>query len=313
MAESPSPQPEDLADGQVLLRLIAGGLCGSDLPHFRGFGAAFGREEVPYDSSPAGFPLHEVVGEVLVSRSDQLDVGAKVVGWAEGSYGLAEFVVADDNGLVPIDDSMDATRAVMIQPLACVIEAVNRLRHIEGRSAAVLGLGPIGVLFSHVLNSRGVGSVTGIDVLDRTDVAPFFGIHCPVQIATSRWAENFAADDRPDLVIEAIGHQAGTFADAINAVRYQGEVYYFGIPSNDIYPLDMSKFLRKQLTLSAGATVDRRRHLLEAQAYLADNPELARRYVTDIFPVSDAQGAFERAANPRRGQLKVTLDMLQAP
>ena len=65
--EVPAPTPEDLVDGQVLLRVIVGGICGSDLPYFKG------REGGRYGTRPAGggpaepppgAPLHEVVGEV---------------------------------------------------------------------------------------------------------------------------------------------------------------------------------------------------------------------------------------------------------
>src|ERR1700761_2356911 len=81
--EVPAPQPEDLVEGQVLLRVIIGGICGSDLPYFKG-------REVPYGVRPAGggpavpppgAPLHVVVGEVNATRDDALPNGSVVVGW----------------------------------------------------------------------------------------------------------------------------------------------------------------------------------------------------------------------------------------
>ena len=55
-----------------------------------------------------GFPIHEIVGEVLASRHPDHRAGDRVVGWASGFDGLMERVVADGNGLAPYDPSLDA-------------------------------------------------------------------------------------------------------------------------------------------------------------------------------------------------------------
>jgi len=85
------PTPGDLDDGQVLLRVIAGGICGSDIPYFRGVHPI---PEVPglagrLSAELPGFPMHEVVGEVVASRHPETAVGSYVVGWARGMNGLA--------------------------------------------------------------------------------------------------------------------------------------------------------------------------------------------------------------------------------
>src|SRR5215207_2796088 len=81
--EAPVPQ---VARGLVLVRLHAGGICGSDLPSFRGRANPF----VDFYGEP-GFPLHEVVGEVV---EGDLPAGTRVVGWADGHRGLAEYFLA---------------------------------------------------------------------------------------------------------------------------------------------------------------------------------------------------------------------------
>ncbi len=64
----PDKSPESLAEGQVLLRFLAAGVCGSDMPAFRGT-----RGRIPGDNGAGaaekdGFPIHEIVGEVIASR-----------------------------------------------------------------------------------------------------------------------------------------------------------------------------------------------------------------------------------------------------
>jgi len=297
--EVETPGDADVADGQVLLRVLAAGICGSDLPMFRS------GSETPI----AGYPLHEVAGEVVVSRDPTLPVGARVVGWATAHNAAAEYAVVDGSGLLAYDETLKPVEAIVLQPLACVVAAVReQLPAVAGASAAVLGLGPIGMLFAHVLKSSGARSVTGVDRVDRSDLAAAFGLDGVVTMSGARWVAGLGeTGPRPEIVVEAVGHQVGTFDDAIRAVADRGRVLYYGIPDDAVYPLPMEVFLRKNATLSAGYTRDKRAALAAAAAYLDEHPDLAGSYVTQVRPMDDLQGAFELADRPAKGQLKIVL------
>ena len=99
-----------------------------------------------------------------------------VVGWASGFDGLMEQVVADGDGLASYDQALRPEHAVALQPLACVLYAVEQLPDLTGRHVAVLGQGSIGLLFSHVAKAAGAAQVTGVDPVDRTDIGPAFGV-----------------------------------------------------------------------------------------------------------------------------------------
>jgi threonine dehydrogenase-like Zn-dependent dehydrogenase len=223
--------------------------------------------------------------------------------------GIAELVVTDGDGLAGYDAGLPATTAVMLQPLACVLYAVEQLGDVSGTSVAVIGQGPIGLLFSHVLKARGARRVTGIDPVDRTDVAPAFGVDEMVTARAERWAGRLSDADRPSVVVEAVGHQISTLAPALDAVAFGGQVFYFGVPDDPIYPFDMMTFLRKNLTLRSGVALERRRVLADAGDYLAAHPELREGYVSHVHPVADVQAAFGAAISPRPGQLKIAVDM----
>lgn len=60
--------PESLTDGQVLLRFLAAGVCGSDLPAFRGAKGRIPGDDGRSGPEKDGFPIHEVAGEVIASR-----------------------------------------------------------------------------------------------------------------------------------------------------------------------------------------------------------------------------------------------------
>src|SRR4249919_2966011 len=100
------PSPESLAEGQVLLRFLAAGICGSDLPGFRGTKGKLPRDTGTCAAEMDGFPIHEIVGEVLASRHPDHRKGDRVVGWASGFDGLMAQVVSDGNGLAGYDPSL---------------------------------------------------------------------------------------------------------------------------------------------------------------------------------------------------------------
>lgn len=303
----PQRSPESLDGGQVLLRFLAGGICGSDLPGFRG-----AKGKLPGDTGASaaemdGFPIHEVAGEVIASRHPDHRQGDRVVGWASGFDGLMEEVVADGNGLAPYDPALSPEHAVGLQPLACVLYAVEQLPDLTGRHVAVLGQGSIGLLFSYVAKAAGAEHVTGVDPVDRDDVGPAFGVDTVVRATSDRWVSRLAPDAKPDIVIEAVGHQVATLGHAVEAAAPGGTVLYFGVPDDDCYPISMRTMLRNNLTLKAGVTLDRRRVLDRADAFAREHPDLLARYLTHTFPADDVQAAFELACLPVPGRVKIAI------
>jgi L-iditol 2-dehydrogenase len=303
----PEKTADDLGDRQVLLRFMAAGVCGSDLPPFRGV-----RGKIPGDTGVsaaemAGFPIHEVVGEVIASRDRSHGVGDRVVGWASGFDGLMEHIVTDGAGLAPYDPSLSPHHAVALQPLACVLYALEQLQNLRGLHVAVVGQGSIGLLFSYAAKVLGARRVTGVDPIDRYAVGKEFGVDTIVRATSDRWVSHLETSDRPDVVIEAVGHQVATLGHAIDAAAAGGTVFYFGVPDDDSYPISMRAMLRKNLTLKSGVTLDRRRVLCAANVFAREHPELLPAYVTHTFAVDEVQAAFELACSPTSERIKIAV------
>ena len=297
-------EPGEPRAGRVVARFEAGGICGSDLPSFLGVrdllvGASQGKP---------GYPMHEVVGRVEASAADDLPVGARVVGWPERHLGLAEKFAARADQVTLLDDELSPIQATVIQPLCTVLYAVRRLGDVRGARVAVIGQGSIGLLFSHALKAAGAGHVTGVDPIDRRDAADAFGVDSMEWSTSSRWVASLGEDARPEIVVEAVGHQAGTLEDAVEAVAQGGTVLAFGVPDETHYAFPFARFFRKNATLVAGVTLDRRRSLDAARDYLVEHREMLDAYITDVFPVAQAQAAFELAVKPTAGRLKVVLE-----
>ncbi|SEH85535.1 Threonine dehydrogenase [Mycolicibacterium rutilum] len=301
------PSPGPLTDGQVLLNFCAAGVCGSDLPPFRGV-----RGKIPGDRGPSaaelpGFPIHEIAGEVIASRHDAHAVGDLVVGWASGFDGLMQQVVAGGDGLASCDRNLGPAHAVALQPLACVLYAVEQLPPLAGLHVAVIGQGSIGLLFSYVAQAFGARRVTGVDPVDRSAIAGRFGVDEVVRATSDRWVSHLAPGDRPDVVIEAVGHQVATLGHAVEAAAPGGTVFYFGVPDDDSYPISMRTMLRNNLTLKSGVTLERRRMLSAAGEFARQHPDLLPAYVTHTFGVGEAQAAFDLACRPVPDRVKIAI------
>lgn len=299
--------PGSLTDGQVLLRFSAAGVCGSDLPAFRGAKGRIPGDDGRSGPEKDGFPIHEVAGEVIASRHPAHRPGDHVVGWASGFDGLMERVVTDGDGLAPYDPALTPAQAVGLQPLACVLYACEQLGDLAGRHVAIIGQGSIGLLFSYVAKAAGARRVTGVDPIDRRDVARAFGVDACVRATSDRWVNQLAAADRADVVIEAVGHQVATLNHAIAAAAPGGTVFYFGVADDEMYPISMRAMLRNNLTLKSGVTLDRRRMLELAGKFAAEHPWLLGAYLTHTFGVDEVQDAFDLACRPVAERIKIAI------
>jgi threonine dehydrogenase-like Zn-dependent dehydrogenase len=306
--ERPEPRADVLADGEVLLRVLAGGLCGSDGPFFR---RGVGRTVAPgRTGDPPPAPMHEVVGEVVASRSEFHEVGDRVVGWLESFAALQALVVGRGTSLYRYDRSLSPESAVALQPIACVLYAVDCIGDVRDRECTVLGQGAIGMLFSHVLAARGA-RVTGVDPIDRSAQSSAFGVDRVVTEVSTEWAREVrdSGGEGADLVVEAVGHQVSTLRDALELTRPGGRIFYFGIPDDEYYPINMEQMMRKNLTLMSGFTPfgERRRALAAADGYVRSHPDLPDELVTHRFGLDEVTAAYRTAFVPAVGKLKVVI------
>ena len=163
------PEPEPGAD-DVVVRVAACGICGSDLGYVAAGGLGGGR-------MPLG---HEIAG--VVAR-----VGAAVTGLVPGQHvvvnpmaadngignggsegGLAPLVLvrnaARGGAVLPIASSVPFTRAALAEPLGVALHAVRRAAPSPDARVVVLGAGPIGLGVVYWLRRRGVRDVVVADL-----------------------------------------------------------------------------------------------------------------------------------------------------
>jgi L-iditol 2-dehydrogenase len=188
-----------------------------------------------------------------------------------------------------------------------VLYAIEQLPDLTGRHVGVIGQGSIGLLFSSAAKAAGARQVTGVDPVDRGEIATTFGTDTYVRATSDRWVSHLRPDDRPDVVIETVGHQVATLNHAIEAAAPGGTVFYFGVPDDDSYPISMRTMLRRNLTLKSGVALDRPRMLELANKFAAEHPALLADYSTHTFGLDDVQGAFELACRPVPDRGKIAI------
>jgi 2-desacetyl-2-hydroxyethyl bacteriochlorophyllide A dehydrogenase len=172
----PTPQPDE-----VVLRVAQAGICGTDLHIFRG----------EYLSTFPLIPGHEFVGEVVAVGRDVrgIAVGQRAVGDPNLSCGncefcrslqpnhcrrwqavgvtragaFAEYVALPARAVYPVPDSIDDAAAAFIEPLACVVYALGRIRVRAGDDVLIFGGGPMGLLLTQALRRVGGARLTLVE------------------------------------------------------------------------------------------------------------------------------------------------------
>jgi L-iditol 2-dehydrogenase len=304
----PVPVLSPDSNSPILVRTECVSLCGSDIPFFTG------RKRLQPYPLAVGAPIHECVGEVVESASSLFQPGDRVLSIPDGNQGLAEYFIAQASRTVRLRDEIKADGAAcIIQPFSTVLNAMDRLGDIRGKSLAVIGLGSIGLMFCWLAAKRGASAVTGIDpCANRCRTAEYLGAtetKCRSSVEVVHDARIRAGEWKPaDICIEAVGHQMDTINDCIELVRKRGTVMAFGVPDHTVYALEYETFFRKNAILIATVTPEWTEYMSKAQdLFLANRKELLN-FITHRMPVREAQRAFEMYERHEDGIIKAILD-----
>jgi threonine dehydrogenase-like Zn-dependent dehydrogenase len=226
------------AAGQVLAKVLACGICGSDLHLLlHGEEARQLTEELEADAPPdplrpvmfePSAPMvmgHEFCCEVVDTGPgvERLKPGAVVVGMpaafdADGIHpigfsnrypgGYAELMVLNEMLALDVPAGLPADLASLTEPLAVGVHAVVKSRITSGEAAIVLGLGPVGLACIAELKRIGIGPVVGADFsARRRALAEHLGSDVVVdpaeRSAVAAWRDVDGV--RPLVIFEAVG------------------------------------------------------------------------------------------------------------
>ena len=306
--EVPVPHLSDGGPDRMLIRTRWVSMCGSDIPFFTG-----SKRHKNYPLLP-GAPIHECVGQVVESTSSRFEPGEYVIAIPEGNQALAEYFVARPARSVLLSPELGRVgTSCLIQPLSTVLNAVDRLGDIQGRSIAVVGLGSTGLFFCWLLKQRGASRIVGIDPSDhRCRLAEKLGAaHAyPMRsIEVVHLARKSPGEwEQPDICIEAVGHQMDTINDCFELIHKRGTVVAFGVPDHNVYAIVYETFFRKNAVLMATVTPEWQEYLGKARDLFSTYQEELEPWVTHRLPIREAEKAFSLYERREDGIIKAVLD-----
>ena len=263
------PRPT-IGAGEVLLRVLGCGLCGSDIA------------KIVDPSTPTPLVLgHEVVGEIVALGPGVTDcaIGDRVVAahhvpcgdchyCRRGSEsmchafkasnldpgGFAEYVrVPAPNvrhAMFRVPRHVTDEAASFVEPLACCLRSVRRARVAPGDTVVVVGLGSIGCLFVQLLRRAGAVVVGCDPIAARAELARRLGAAAAGPASTAAAAQRELSGGRGADQVIVTGGGTDVLPWAVESLRDGGTVHYFA-SGGDTLPLRLETLYHRELTLTA--------------------------------------------------------------
>lgn len=299
----PEPLPRE---GEVLIRCQWVSICGSNIHPYLGLGQ-WAKLEYP---KPPGWDGHECIGTILASRLSNWKPGTLVLAHPQDYCGFAELIRAKPPGLVALPQTPDPAPYIMAQPLATVLRAMSRIGSVANLCCAVVGQGPMGLIFTSVLRHAGARQVIGIDLLEnRVEAARRFGATDAVNASTDDPVEAVHAltgGAMADLCVEAVGFPE-SLSTAVKLTRKFGKVYVFGVPRYETQEFPLNAFFRGEMEMLSSVGAECVQFFQAAVRMLADGRLDLSALITHRLPWHEAQQAFDMYADHADGVLKVVL------
>jgi D-arabinitol dehydrogenase (NADP+) len=261
--EIPCPEP---GTDEVLIRVMASGICGTDVHIFRG----------EYLGGYPVIPGHEFAGvvEAVGSRVTRFQPGDRVavepniacdnceaclnnrqnfcMNWQAVGVtrpgGMAQFTTAPEKAVFNTAD-LAFEQAAFVEPLSCVLHGLERLGGEMAGKVAILGAGPIGSLLLQGARLQGAGHVT---VVDKNEAR----VKQAGELGADRLLTNLddLLPDHYDAVIDATG-VIPVMQRTVDLARPGGKILLFGVPpAGKEMCVEAFKIFRKGLTLLSSFT-----------------------------------------------------------
>jgi L-iditol 2-dehydrogenase len=313
------PSVSSVKDHEVKIKLIYGGICGSDVGVYKG---KLGHAKYPL------VPGHELVGEIIeVGENVPFNVGTRVVvtpntfcGECENclngrrnicknkeSLGVnitgvfSEEITISSKFVLPIPEELPSERAVLIEPFAVIVHAFQKINVTKDTSVAVIGCGTEGMLSIALAQYLGA-QVTAIDINEKKleKVGKEFA---GVKTALPEDAPESAFN----IVIEAAGVRSSA-EQTIKIVKPGGTIVYIGLAPEATF--SVMQIVRNEITLKGSIIYNFPVDFEKCVEYLSDEAFNIKPVVSNIFALKDYEKAYSDALSGQYG--KILIDFREA-
>lgn len=268
----PMPEPKP---GEALIKIMAAGICGSDIGAFRGTNGLVSYPRV------IGHELAGVVVSIPENNKNGIKVGDRVVVdpylycghcypcsigrtnccdnlhvlgvHVEG--GMAEYFCHPADMLIKIPDGMSWVQAAMAEPLTISLHGIHRGGLKAGEYCAIIGAGPIGLAAAMVAQAYGAHAILLDLVQERLDFAKFLGVEYTInsgkEDANARVHE-ITGGEGAQQVMECSGANPA-IRSTLDLVSHAGRITFTGWPKKET-SLPTDTITRKEIDLRGART-----------------------------------------------------------
>jgi L-iditol 2-dehydrogenase len=327
LVELPAPSP---APDEVLIRVAACGICGSDV---HGYDGSSGRRIPPIVMGHEAAGVIAAVGSTVTNFApgDRVTFDStvycgecpncrrgnvnlcdrrQVLGVSCGDYrragAFAEFVSVPARILYRLPDSFPFSEAAMLEAVAVAIHGVNLAQLAPNSSALVIGAGTIGILTLQALRAAGCSKVFVTDVdVQRLELAGKLGATETLLSDDSLLKKilDRTSNEGVDLAVECVGRNE-TIAASIEAVRKGGTVVLVGNIAPDVN-LPLQKVVTRQIRLQGSCASAG--EYPQAIEWMASGKIQVKPLITAIAPLEEGPRWFKRLHSREPNLLKVVL------
>ncbi|MFF5297451.1 zinc-dependent alcohol dehydrogenase [Paractinoplanes globisporus] len=310
-------EPPPAAEGDIVVRMKACGICGSDVFYTQIGGIPPRQGATPLGHEPAGEVVRVGPAVTGVSEGDHVVLNPMaaadgIIGSGGAQGGLSELVVVKDAvagvhfRVIPAEIPWEV--AALNEPMAVAFHGVNRSGAGKGTRAVVFGAGPVGLGAAIGLKSKGAEHVVVVDIVpNRLEKALLVGADAVINSAAEDVAERLKAlhgsepgfqhgPSRPltDVAIDAAGASA-VITTALRSLRRGGVLSVVGVHKKPV-ELDFQEMLVNEpdIRLSMGYPTE----IFEVTDSIIADWALYQHIISDRVPFAEAAGAVDLAATP---------------
>ncbi|EEQ62038.1 putative chlorophyll synthesis pathway protein BchC [Clostridiales bacterium 1_7_47FAA] len=324
--EVPVPEP---GEGQVLIKIMKIGICGSDIHVYHG--------EHPFTKYPVT-QGHEVSGEItaLGQGVEGLSVGQKVTIQPQvvcgecypcrhGKYNLCEelkvmgfqttgvashYFAVDAAKVTPLPDDLTYDEGAMIEPLAVAVHAIRQAGDVSGKKIAVLGAGPIGILVAQVAKGMGADAVM---VTDISDVRLAKARECGVDFCENTKNVDFRqallsnfGPDKADIIYDCAGNNV-TMGQAVQYARKGSTIILVAVFAG-MAQIDLAVLNDHELDLNT-TMMYRNEDYVDAIRLVNEGRVQLKPLISSHFAFRDYKKAYEYIDANRENTMKVIINV----
>jgi 2-desacetyl-2-hydroxyethyl bacteriochlorophyllide A dehydrogenase len=329
MKDLPQPEP---GPGEVLLRVAAAGICGSDVHGFLGHsprrkpGLVLGHEAVATvaDAHPTVADRESLLGRrvyvnpliscgscpACLSGRQNTCRSWRLLGMDRVHGAYADYVCVPAAQVLPVSDHVDACDAVLAEPLANLVHCFRVAVAEHPHAMAVFGAGTMGALMLMVARLRGVQRLFAVDRnAERLAVARELGAELtlnPDEGDVSARLRDATAGDGVDCCLDAVG-AAATRQAAVASCRRGGRIMLLGLAENES-SLPFVDMIRNEQSIATSFAYTPRDFLDSVR--LIESGRVSLRRWSECRPLEEGQAAFMKMTHDPGATLKLVLNVM---